>query len=79
MPRYYAKSAKAYDSDVTLDAERIVEAMRRHRGRKRPTSVALEESTIRELKQLSRKLDLPYQVLMRALIIDGMKRLKSAA
>lgn len=79
MPRSSAKSLKAYDKPVTLDAEKILAAMKRHGGRKRPTSIALDEGTLRELKAISSKLDLPYQVLVRVLILDGLKRLKDAA
>ena len=79
MPRSYAKSLKEYDKPFELDTARIVEAMKRHGGRKRPTSIALDDTTVKELKVLAEKLDLPYQVLMRILILDGLKRLKKAA
>ena len=48
-------------------------------ARKRPTSVALDDSTIDELKQVAEKQGIPYQVLIRVFILDGLDRLKKAA
>jgi predicted DNA binding CopG/RHH family protein len=54
--------------------------MKRFKNRKkRPTSVALDETTIRELKILAKKQGIPYQVLIRGFILDGLQRLKGAA
>jgi hypothetical protein len=41
--------------------------------------VALEESVIKELKQVAEKLNLPYQVLVRLFILDGLRRVKASA
>ena len=80
MKRSYTKSLKEYEGHLDLDAAKILEAMKRHgRDRKRPTSVALEESTIRELKAVAAKQCIPYQVLIRAFILDGLDRIKKAA
>ena len=46
-------------------------------GRK-PTSIALEEDLLIELKAVAGKKGVPYQVLMRLLIADGLKRLKAS-
>ena len=79
MKRSYAKSKKEYEETSLLDAENILEAMKRVKGRRKPTSVALEESVIKELKQVASKLNLPYQVLVRLFILDGLKRVKEGA
>jgi hypothetical protein len=41
---------------------------------KLPTSIALEEWTIKELKALAESRGVPYQVLMRMFIIEGLQR-----
>jgi predicted DNA binding CopG/RHH family protein len=74
----YAKQSKTYDR-VDFDTKAIVAGMSRLKGsRRKPTSVALEEDLIGELKSLADKRGVPYQVLMRLLIADGVKRLKAA-
>ncbi len=45
----------------------------------KPTSVALDEKTIQELKALAEIQGIPYQVLIRVFILDGLDRLKKAA
>jgi predicted DNA binding CopG/RHH family protein len=47
--------------------------------RKMPTSIALDEETIEELRKLAEQKGIPYQVLMRSFIIEGIKRAKKAA
>jgi integrase len=75
----YAKSLKEYEK-IDFDPKEIIAGMRRLKGaRRRPTSIALEEEIIRELKALSEKQGVPYQVLMRLLIVDGIRRIKKAA
>jgi hypothetical protein len=39
----------------------------------------LDEKTIAELKKEAQKKDIPYQTLMRVLILDGLARLKRSA
>lgn len=74
----YAKRSKSYDR-IDFDTQAIVAGMRRLKGtRRKPTSVALEEELIHELKSLADKRGVPYQILMRLLIADGVKRLKAA-
>jgi len=54
--------------------------MKRYKDtRKKPTSVALDEITIQELKIVAEKQGIPYQVLIRVFILDGLERLKKAA
>lgn len=80
MKKSYVKSLKEYEEPFELDAEKILAAMKRFKSaKKRPTSVALDETTIRELKALAEKQGIPYQVLIRVFILDGLKRMKSVA
>lgn len=80
MKKSYVKSRKEYDAEFELDAEKILAAMKRYRDApKKPTSVALDETTIRELKQVAHKQGIPYQVLIRVFILDGLERVKKAA
>ena len=75
----YAKRLKMYDK-IDFDPKEIIAGMRRLKGAQRkPTSIALEEELLKELKELSHDRGIPYQVLMRLLISEGVKRLKKAA
>lgn len=70
---------KSYDR-IEFDAENIIAGMSRLKGaRRKPTSVALEENLLAELKKVAGKKGVPYQVLMRLLIADGLKRMKAAS
>ncbi len=80
MKKFYVKSKKEYEGAFEIDAEKILAAMKRYKSaRKKPTSVALDEATIKELKTLAQKQGIPYQVLIRVFILDGLDRLKKAA
>jgi predicted DNA binding CopG/RHH family protein len=80
MKKSYVKSKKEYENTFELDATKILAAMKRFKdSRKKPTSVALEESTIKELKAIAGKQGIPYQVLIRVFILDGIERLKKAS
>ena len=80
MKKSYVKSKKEYDDSFKLDAEKILTAMKRYKDSpKKPTSVALDENTIDELKTAADKQGIPYQVLIRVFILDGLKRLKKAS
>lgn len=79
MKNSYVKSKKEYEETSLLDAEKILEAMKRVKGRRKPTSVALEDSVIKELKKVAEKMNLPYQVLVRLFILDGLRRVKDVA
>ena len=75
----YAKRLKEYDK-IDFDPKEIIEGMSRLKGaRRKPTSIALEEEAIKELKALAEERGVPYQVLMRLLIADGIRRLKGVA
>jgi len=80
MKKTYVKSLKEYKTPARLDVEKIVEAMKRFKDSpKKPTSVALDESTIAELKAVAEKNGIPYQVLIRVFILEGLDRIKKAA
>ncbi len=80
MKKSYAKSKKEYNDEFSLDADKILAAMKRYKNsKKKPTSVALDETTIKELKKIASKQGIPYQVLIRVFILDGLDRLKKAA
>ena len=80
MKKSYVKSLKEYDQEFKLDSKKILAAMKRFKNApKKPTSVALDETTIQELKMLAEVQGIPYQVLIRVFILDGLDRLKKAA
>jgi predicted DNA binding CopG/RHH family protein len=80
MKKYYAKSLKEYDGTFKLDAKKILAAMKRYKdAKKKPTSVALDETTIEELKKAASKQGIPYQVLIRVFVLDGLAKLKKVA
>lgn len=80
MKKSYAKSLKKYESETLLEADKILAAMKRFKSSpKKPTSVALDEKTIQELKAVAEIQGIPYQVLIRVFILDELDRLKKAA
>ena len=79
MKKYYAKSLKEYDAPIQMDEKRILKSVKSLRGsHKLPTSVALEVSTIKGLKELAERKGVPYQVLMRMFIVEGLGKAKRA-
>ena len=75
---YYVKSEAGYDK-ATYNRKKVrAAAIRLKRARKQPTSVALEPAVIDQLKQEAKARGLPYQVLMRMLIVEGLGRMKKA-
>jgi len=80
MKKSYAKRLPEYDQEFEIDAKKILAAMKRFKeSPKKPTSVALDETTIQELKAVAETQGIPYQVLIRVFILDGLDRLKKAA
>ena len=79
MKKVYAKRLKEYEAPSEFETEKILEAMKRSKKRRKPTSVALDEEIIEDLKKLADKKNIPYQVLMRMFIINGLKKMKKAA
>ena len=76
MTKRYAKSLPEYD-EVEFDEEAIIKS--RRVGRKMPTSVSLPPEVVEELKLIAEKKGIPYQVLMRSFIIEGLEKLKKAS
>lgn len=80
MKKSYVKSLKEYDKPVELEADKILSAMKRYKNApKKPTSVALDDKTVKELKALAAKQGIPYQVLIRVFILDGLSKFKKVA
>lgn len=74
-----AKRLKQYDK-IDFDPQEIIAGMSRLKGaRRKPTSIALEAELVEELQSIAKERGMPYQVLMRLLIADGVRRLKKAA
>ncbi len=78
MPNY-VKNEKGYGK-VKFNAKAIKDAYSKSKtAKKHPTSVNLPEDVIAELKALALKMGVPYQTLMRKLIVEGLEKLKDAA
>ena len=78
MPNY-VKNEKGY-RNIKVNAKAIKEAYSSGKAaKKHPTSVNLPETVVVELKALAMKLGVPYQTIMRKLIIEGLEKLKEAA
>ena len=79
MKPTYAKSEKVYAGSSIFERKKIIAAAKRlKKSRKLPTSIALEERTINELKALADWRGVPYQVLMRMFIMDGLHKSQAA-
>lgn len=73
MKRTYVRSLKEYRATSQFEEKKILAAARRlKKKRKLPTSIALEEGTINELKALAEWRGVPYQILMRMFILEGL-------
>lgn len=78
MPNY-VKNEKGYNK-VKFNSKAIKEAYSKSKSiKKYPTSINLPEDVIAELKALALKMGVPYQTIMRKLIIEGLEKLKDAA
>lgn len=76
--RSYVKNEKGYGK-VKFNAKAVKDAYSKAKAKKKhPTSVNLPEEVILELKALALKMDVPYQTLMRKLIIEGLAKLNVA-
>ena len=79
MPNY-VKNEKGYEKSSSFDSKKIKAAYKKIKiAKKHPTSINLSVETVAELKALATKKGLPYQTLMRMLVLDGIARLKKAA
>jgi hypothetical protein len=73
MERRYVKSLPEYDK-VEFDYKKSkADQLKRKRM---PTSINLSPITVKKLKAIAKKKDIPYQVLMRCLIIEGLYNLE---
>lgn len=74
-PESYVKNTdeEMYE-EVSFEEEKVLKARRESLAKKKPTSIALDESTIEELKKLAKHKGIPYQVLMRSYILEGLRK-----
>lgn len=78
MPNY-VKNEKGYGK-VKFNAKAIKEAYAKSKNTKKfPTSINLPEEVVAELKAIALKMGVPYQTIMRKLIVEGLEKLKDAA
>jgi predicted DNA binding CopG/RHH family protein len=75
----YVKNEPGYEK-VSVDAKKIKAAYKKIKAtKKHPTSINLSEETVADLKRLAAKKGLPYQSLMRMLVLEGIEKLKKVA
>lgn len=75
----YAKNDKSYKK-IDIDTKAIKRAYdKRKKSAKHPTSVSLPIEIVAELKAIAQQKGLPYQTLMRMLIIEGLENLRKNA
>jgi predicted DNA binding CopG/RHH family protein len=73
------KNEKGY-TKVKFNAKAIKEAYAKSKTSKKfPTSINLPLEVVAELKAIALKKGMPYQTIMRKLILDGLEKLKEAA
>jgi predicted DNA binding CopG/RHH family protein len=76
MKKKFIKSSDEYEN-VEFDKEAVKKV--RKIGRKMPTSVSLPPEIVEELKALANDKGIPYQVLMRSFIIEGLNNMKKVS
>ena len=75
----YVKRLKEYEN-IEFDEKKVLAAAKRLKAaRKIPTSIALEKKTVEELKDLAAEKGVPYQVLMRMFVLEGLRKMQKAA
>ena len=75
MPSY-VKSKRGY-TNIEFNSREVKKAYdERKKSKKFPTSLSLPEQTVAELKSLAQTKGIPYQTLMRMLIIEGLEKLR---
>ncbi|MFZ9596703.1 MAG: hypothetical protein ACO3A2_11600 [Bdellovibrionia bacterium] len=73
------KNDKGY-SKIKFDPKAVEEAYSRRKSAKKfPTSINLPQDVVASLKKIAGKKGIPYQTLMRMLIIEGLEKLEKAA
>lgn len=75
MTKRFAKSLPEYEA-VDFDEDAVLKS--RRVGREILTSVSLPPEVVEELKLIAEK-GIPYQVLMRSFIIEGLEKLKKVS
>ncbi len=79
MAKSQVKSDKEYKNNK-YDEKKIIAAYNKKKHEvKFPTSIALDKATVAILKKIAQKKGIPYQALMRMLILEGLERLQEAA
>lgn len=77
MKTFVKNSDEKMYEEVEFEKEKVLEDARKYRERKlKPTSVSLDEGTTQKLKALAEEKGIPYQVLMRSFIIEGIRRIE---
>ncbi len=75
----YVKNDPQYD-EIEFNEEAVKQAYDKlKKSTKHPTSINLPDNVVVELKDIARKKSVPYQTLMRMLIVEGLERLKKSA
>lgn len=75
----YVKSEDGYEN-TAFESKKIKSAYKKIKAaKKHPTSINLNEETVSDLKRIASKKGIPYQALMRMLVIEGLEKLKKAA
>lgn len=59
--------------EIEWEEEKVRDARDLKRKKLKPTSIALSEETINQLKRIAENRGIPYQVLMRSYILKGLK------
>lgn len=77
MQRRIIKSDPMYD-EIEFDYKKS-KASQGKIKRKMPTSISLPEEVVEELKKIAVKKGIPYQVLMRSFIMEGLEKIKKAS
>ncbi len=76
--KYVKESGPEYD-DNEWDYEASKASQKRMMKRKMPTSLTLPPEVVDELKVIAEKKGIPYQVLMRSFIMEGLERIKKSS
>ncbi len=79
----FVKNEKGYEKSFSADWNAVKEGLKKVRGKKNaskkiPTSIALDPEFLEELKHEAHERSIPYQILMRMLLVEGFKKLKKA-
>lgn len=65
------------NEDSEFEVDKVLKGARKYRGRRlKPISVSLDIDTTHKLKEIAQERGIPYQVLMRSFILEGIRRLE---